>query len=106
MPIYEYECSVCGVHFEKLQKFSDPNPETCPNGHKQVQKRLSQPTIIFKGKGFYVTDNGRNGRPKPTQKKEKDPAAGTATAPKTEVEGSGGGGGGGGKDSTADKDAG
>jgi putative FmdB family regulatory protein len=92
MPIYEYECSECGVHFEKLQKFSDPNPETCPNGHKQVQRRLSQPTIIFKGKGFYVTDNGHNGRHKPTPKKERDPAKSTTTTPATEAKEGGGGG--------------
>jgi putative FmdB family regulatory protein len=62
MPIYEYECAECGLYFEKLQKFGDPAPETCPNGHPQVHRLLSQPTIIFKGKGFYITDNGRNSR--------------------------------------------
>ena len=70
MPIYEYECSECGVHFDKLQRFSDPVPETCPNGHRQVHRLLSQPTIIFKGKGFYVTDNGRNGHRTPTPKEK------------------------------------
>ena len=62
MPLYEYECLECGVHFDKLQRFGDPPPQTCPNGHKQVQRLLSQPAIIFKGSGFYVTDNPRNGR--------------------------------------------
>ena len=62
MPIYEYQCSECGLYFEKLQKFGDPAPETCPNGHRQIHRLLSQPTIIFKGKGFYITDNGRSSR--------------------------------------------
>jgi putative FmdB family regulatory protein len=62
MPIYEYECAECGLYFEKLQKFGDPAPETCPNGHHRVHRLLSQPTIIFKGKGFYITDNGRSSR--------------------------------------------
>lgn len=62
MPIYEYQCSECGLYFEKLQKFGAPPPETCPNGHEQVQRLLSQPTIIFKGSGFYVTDNGKSSR--------------------------------------------
>lgn len=31
---------------------------------------LSQPAIIFKGSGFYVTDNGRNGRGKPAKKEK------------------------------------
>jgi putative FmdB family regulatory protein len=62
MPIYEYECAECGINFDKLQRFGDPAPDTCPNGHRAVHRLMSQPTIIFKGSGFYVTDNGRDGR--------------------------------------------
>ena len=62
MPIYEYECAECGMRFDKLQRFGDPVPDTCPNGHSQVHRLLSQPAIIFKGSGFYVTDNGRTER--------------------------------------------
>ena len=71
MPIYEYECRVCGSHFDLLQKFGDPCPAACPNGHSDVHRLLSQPAIIFKGSGFYVTDNGRNGRrdSRPAKKK-------------------------------------
>jgi len=62
MPIYEYKCAECGIRLDKLQRFGDPVPDTCPNGHSQVHRLLSQPAIIFKGSGFYVTDNGRNER--------------------------------------------
>jgi putative FmdB family regulatory protein len=61
MPIYEYECLECGIRFEKLQRFGDPDPDACPKGHRGVHRLLSQPAIIFKGSGFYVTDHGRNG---------------------------------------------
>jgi putative FmdB family regulatory protein len=61
MPIYEYECLECGLHFDKLQRFGEPGPETCPRGHDRIHRLLSQPAIIFKGSGFYVTDNRRNG---------------------------------------------
>ena len=64
MPIYEYVCQECGVHFDKLQRFGDAQPDTCPNGHHKVARVLSSPAIIFKGSGFYVTDNGGNGRAK------------------------------------------
>ena len=64
MPIYEYECQECGVHFDKLQRFGDARPDACPNGHHKVTRLLSSPAIIFKGTGFYVTDNGGNGRDK------------------------------------------
>jgi putative FmdB family regulatory protein len=60
MPIYEYECTTCGVHFERLQRFGDPPPTHCPLGHNGVRKVLSPPLIIFKGSGFYVTDNKKN----------------------------------------------
>jgi putative FmdB family regulatory protein len=61
MPIYEYECRKCGIHFDKLQRFGEAAPETCPRGHRQVHRLLGQPAIIFKGSGFYATDNRRNG---------------------------------------------
>jgi putative FmdB family regulatory protein len=78
MPIYEYECAECGIHFDKLQRFGDPAPDACPNGHHQVHRLLSQPAIIFKGSGFYVTDNGRNGLGSAGSKKSEE------TKPETE----------------------
>ena len=57
MPLYEYRCEACGHHFEKIQKFSDPPIDVCPNcGARQVQKLLSSPAIQFKGSGWYITD--------------------------------------------------
>ena len=62
MPIYEYECLTCGTHFEKRQSFSDEPHADCPNGHQDTRRLLAAPTIVFKGSGFYVTDNrGKNG---------------------------------------------
>ena len=59
MPIYEYECLDCGIHFERMQKFSDPPVSECPNGHRHVRRVLHAPGIIFKGSGFYTTDYAR-----------------------------------------------
>ena len=72
MPIYEYECLECGVHFDRLQRFGAPDPRTCPQGHSRVHRLLGQPAIIFKGSGFYITDHGRNsyGRGKPSSKEK------------------------------------
>jgi putative FmdB family regulatory protein len=62
MPIYEYECAACGARFERIQKFSDPPVEVCPNcGEKKVQKLLSSPAIQFKGSGWYITDYAKKG---------------------------------------------
>jgi len=57
MPIYEYECLTCGTQFEKRQSFSDAPEAECPNGHDDTRRLLATPAIVFKGSGFYVTDN-------------------------------------------------
>ncbi len=30
MPIYAFQCADCGHSFDRLQKMSDPDPDTCP----------------------------------------------------------------------------
>jgi putative FmdB family regulatory protein len=57
MPLYEYECEACHTRFERIQKFSDPPVEICPNcGKGPVRKLISSPAIQFKGSGWYITD--------------------------------------------------
>jgi len=57
MPLYEFECEDCKKRFERIQKFTDPTPDVCPNcGQGPVRKLLSSPAIQFKGSGFYITD--------------------------------------------------
>jgi putative FmdB family regulatory protein len=57
MPLYEYECSVCGHRFELIQRFADPPADTCVAcGQGPVHKLLSAPAVHFKGTGWYVTD--------------------------------------------------
>ena len=62
MPLYEYECESCGKRFEKIQKFSDPLVDVCPNcGKGPVKKLPSSPAIQFKGTGWYITDYAKKG---------------------------------------------
>jgi putative FmdB family regulatory protein len=57
MPLYEFECDACKTRFERIQKFTDPNPEPCPTcGKGPIRKLPSSPAIQFKGSGFYITD--------------------------------------------------
>jgi putative FmdB family regulatory protein len=57
MPLYEYECSLCGNRFELIQRFVDAPAETCVAcGKGPVRKLLSAPAFHFKGTGWYVTD--------------------------------------------------
>ncbi len=57
MPLYEYECQACGLRFERRQSFSDPKITECPECNGPVIRLIQPAGIIFKGSGFYVTDN-------------------------------------------------
>jgi putative FmdB family regulatory protein len=58
MPVYTYRCDSCGVQFERHQSFSDVPLKTCPECRKKSLRKVITPTkIIFKGSGFYATDN-------------------------------------------------
>jgi putative FmdB family regulatory protein len=59
MPIYEYECTSCGIHFERHQRISDDPIAICPECAGQVRRIIQPVGVIFKGSGFYVTDNRR-----------------------------------------------
>lgn len=57
MPTYEYECTKCGLRFEKFQKMTDKPLKKCPECRAKVNRLISSGSgIIFKGKGFYQTD--------------------------------------------------
>lgn len=74
MPIYEYECPVCGV-FEHIQKFSDSPLKSCPNckgaGKKsKVQRIISSSAFHLKGSGWYKTDYTTKSSSSTSEKKE------------------------------------
>lgn len=57
MPTYTYRRED-GTTFEIRQKFADDPLEVDPETGQSVERIISNPTgIIFKGSGFYVTDN-------------------------------------------------
>ncbi len=59
MPVYEYRCRA-GHFYEKQEGFDAPNRHKCLECGKTAKRQLSLPAVIFKGSGFYSTDN-RNG---------------------------------------------
>ncbi len=93
MPTYTYRCTNCGAEFDQYQSFSDAPLIKCPECGKKTLRKLFVPVgIIFKGKGFYATDNrspsGQSSTPiekKETASEKKDstaPAAAPAESPK------------------------
>ena len=63
MPLYEYECTICRKHTEKIQKYSDPEITVCPHCGGKLERVLSAPAISFKGGGWYADGYG-NAKPK------------------------------------------
>ena len=63
MPLYTYRCSNCGNEFDLRQSFSDDPIHICPVCDGHVRRVIQQVPVLFKGSGFYVTDN-RNGKAK------------------------------------------
>ena len=62
MPLYEYECTACHKHTEKIQKFSDPEITLCPHCGGPLERVISAPAISFKGGGWYADGYG-NAKP-------------------------------------------
>ena len=81
MPLYEYECTACHRHTEKIQKFSDPEITVCPHCGGQLERVLSAPAISFKGGGWYADGYG-NAKPK-SSGESKSAAASTDSSSKT-----------------------
>lgn len=58
MPVYSYSCNVCGAKFDRELSFKDDYSKVvCPNGHSQVRKIYFTPSVIYRGSGWYSTDN-------------------------------------------------
>jgi putative FmdB family regulatory protein len=71
MPLYEYECTSCHKHTEKIQKFSDPELTVCPHCGGKLERVISAPAVSFKGGGWYADGYG-NTKPKSSSDSSKD----------------------------------
>ena len=56
MPIYDYKCSK-GHVYEKTEGFDAPTRQKCVKCRSVARRQISMPAVIFKGSGFYSTDN-------------------------------------------------
>lgn len=57
MPTYDYQCSSCGYTFERRQRFDDDPVAACPDCEGTSRRVFHSVPILFKGSGFYCTDN-------------------------------------------------
>ncbi len=78
MPIYEYECNLCHFCFERRQGFDEEPVAICPECQGKARRVLHSVPVIFKGSGFYITDNRKDsttektGESKPGESKQKE----------------------------------
>jgi putative FmdB family regulatory protein len=89
MPIYEFECPACAERFDRLQKLTDPDPNSCPNcGATGVRRRLTAPAFRLAGSGWYETDFKKDGDKKRNLAEKTDAAKGDGksdASPKAEA---------------------
>ena len=94
MPTYEYVCTECGQDLEVVQSFSDAALTECPQCSGKLRKRYSPVGVVFKGSGFYKTDNrSGSGRGKPreeTAAKAGEPSPGSGGTDSTGSDGAAG----------------
>ncbi|MCP4416824.1 MAG: FmdB family transcriptional regulator [Chloroflexi bacterium] len=59
MPTYTYRCNNCSHQFDIRQRMSDESLTNCLecSSEQSLRKVLNSVGIVFKGSGFYVTDN-------------------------------------------------
>ncbi len=55
MPTYEFMCRKCGVKVESQRS----EPPACPECGSSLYRVYFVPAVIFKGDGFYSTENRR-----------------------------------------------
>lgn len=85
MPLYTYRCKDHDHEFQVRQRMTDDPVTECPVCGGPVRRVVSTVGVVFKGSGFYVTDNRSsnvNGRGSASSKsKESKETAGSAEAP-------------------------
>ena len=92
MPIYVYQCDTCGLTFERRQYMTEPPVVDCPECDGHVRRVIQPVGIVFKGSGFYVTDNRSRsstalpGKKEPETKEETKPSTKEADSKETKTE--------------------
>ncbi len=78
MPTYQYRCTDCDDLLEVVQSFTDDALTVCPTCDGSLRKVFNAVGVVFKGSGFYATDNRKGKKPSgsaPAASGSKDAAA-------------------------------
>lgn len=77
MPTYQYRCTNCGQELEVVQRFSDDPLTVCEKCNGTLRKVFSAVGVVFKGSGFYSTDNHTSGSSNASTPSHGDKASGS-----------------------------
>ena len=82
MPTYEYRCNACGNKWEDFQSIKAEPTKKCPKCKKAKAERIVSAGggIIFKGSGFYQTDDRSESYKKGAEAAKKASESSTATS--------------------------
>lgn len=84
MPVYEYKCTK-GHVYEKTEGFDAPAKQKCLRCGATAKRQISMPAVIFKGSGFYSTDN-RKSNPAPVASSSSDSSSSNGSSSETKSE--------------------
>ena len=84
MPTYQYTCTDCGDPVEAVQKFTDAPLTICAACGGKLRKVFSPVGIVFKGSGFYRTDNRNGSGSRSDVTKDKQPSESASAAKSAE----------------------
>jgi putative FmdB family regulatory protein len=80
MPLYVYRCNENGHEFQVRQRMVDDPLTECPVCGGPVRRVVTSVGVVFKGSGFYVTDNrSSNANGKSTKSKKEGKESGAPT---------------------------
>lgn len=84
MPVYEYKCTK-GHVYEKTEGFNAPARQKCLRCGVSAKRQISMPAVIFKGSGFYSTDN-RKSNPAPVSSSSSDSSSSNGSSSESKSE--------------------
>jgi len=87
MPTYDYVCKNCGYKFDAFHSMMDDSLVECPQCHEPKLQRLisAGAGLLFKGKGFYLTDYKNTSSSPQKINSQTSEAAGESSTTKTET---------------------
>ena len=78
MPLYDYDCSACGLRFEVMHGVHVDGPSACPAcGSDRVRKAFAAPAVHFKGSGWAKKERRATATPGSSKSASADGQGGT-----------------------------